>query len=1216
MRKETVLKIVNCVTIFLSDMVSRKSIIYFTFLLLISALCNAQDFSNKGKDFWIAYPAHYDGLNSIMGIYITAETDATGTISFNGNSISFSVTANQVTRKFLGSSTGVDGDNSGVYLTQMNGIQSNAGIHITSNRNIVVYAHIIYNFHSAATLVLPTSVLGVEYLVPSYQNEGQGADKDSYSELAVVATKANTTIEFVPTANGRDGTPAGTTITKTLVNIGDSYQFQSELDGDLSGTVVKSISSGTEGCKPIAVFSATTWTKFGCGTSSSGRDNLLQQLFPTRSWGKNFITAPFINRPFDIFRIFVLDPSTVVSITENGVTTQLSSGNYNPVKKCYEIETNNALFVSADKPISVVQYIVSQSCKTGCVNSTANQCLADPEMVILNPIEQSLNNITFFSAHKNFVPSSQTNVILHYVNVIIDKNYASTVKVDNNSPKGNFIAIPGTNYAYLQEDLTSSSANNPVHNIKADTTFSAIVYGYGNFESYGYNGGTNIKDLYQYVSIKNPLAVVNYPATCTLTPFVFSITFPYQPTSIGWKFFGLFSDTTVNNPIADSVWIVNGRTLYHYTLPKSFLVNAVGSYPVTVIAQNPTSDGCSGEQQIDYTLEVYQRPQAVIVNDRGICLNDEIQFSDNSNTYGRSEIKWNWFFGDGSFSAVKNPVHKYISEGKKIIKFNIVTDIGCVSDTAEKTITLYESPRSKFSVVSDYCLGNAVQLVDASASLHSLISKWSWKMSDDSAAFIRNSGNPFDFIYGTSGQFNITLTTENDKGCQGDTVTKQVKINPVPVASFDLPDNCVNDPVINFTNGSSIADGTENLFKYLWNFGDPNSSPLQNTSTVKTGQHKYSQAGTYVVTLNVTSNNNCSVVLSQPFTVNGSVPVTDFSVSDNVVCSSDSVRIINNSFVDIGRITQLEIFWDFVNDLTKKTTIIHPVRGAEYAFRNPGFYKPSQASNTIKVIGYSGDNCLSSKSGIYELVPLPEIKFDTILPLCSNAPSVLLNQASIQNELTGTGNYSGNGVSDNVFNPGKATVGQNVLKYIFTTDNGCKDSASKTLLVYNVPKVDAGADKTIIEGNTTILNGSIIPGTNLKYFWSPAESLSGSTVLQPSADPVQSTEYKLQMITNEGCRDSDYVYVKVLQEPKVPNTFSPNGDGQHDLWEIESLNTYNGCVVDVFNRYGEKVFHAEGYITPWDGKYNNKDLPAGTYYYIINPKNGHKVIAGFVDIIR
>jgi gliding motility-associated-like protein len=91
--------------------------------------------------------------------------------------------------------------------------------------------------------------------------------------------------------------------------------------------------------------------------------------------------------------------------------------------------------------------------------------------------------------------------------------------------------------------------------------------------------------------------------------------------------------------------------------------------------------------------------------------------------------------------------------------------------------------------------------------------------------------------------------------------------------------------------------------------------------------------------------------------------------------------------------------------------------------------------------------------------------------------------------------------------------------------------------------------------------------------------------------------------------------VKVLKKPVIPNTFSPNGDGIHDQWVIKYLENYPDASVEIFNRYGQPVIKLSNY-KPWDGTYNGKPVPVGTYYYIINPKNGRKQMTGFVDVIR
>jgi gliding motility-associated-like protein len=90
----------------------------------------------------------------------------------------------------------------------------------------------------------------------------------------------------------------------------------------------------------------------------------------------------------------------------------------------------------------------------------------------------------------------------------------------------------------------------------------------------------------------------------------------------------------------------------------------------------------------------------------------------------------------------------------------------------------------------------------------------------------------------------------------------------------------------------------------------------------------------------------------------------------------------------------------------------------------------------------------------------------------------------------------------------------------------------------------------------------------------------------------------------------------IIADIIIPNAFTPNGDGINDTWDIQKINNYPDCSVQVFNRYGLLVFSSIGYSIPWDGIYKGSELPTGTYYYIINLYAGIPVLSGFVVIIR
>jgi len=163
--------------------------------------------------------------------------------------------------------------------------------------------------------------------------------------------------------------------------------------------------------------------------------------------------------------------------------------------------------------------------------------------------------------------------------------------------------------------------------------------------------------------------------------------------------------------------------------------------------------------------------------------------------------------------------------------------------------------------------------------------------------------------------------------------------------------------------------------------------------------------------------------------------------------------------------------------------------------------------------------------------------------------------------------------------------------------------------------VDAGPDKYILLGKSDILT-PVVTDSALNYLWTPPSYLNSDTVLNPVCSPQYNLTYTFTASTKEGCSRSDTVRVFVLFPPVVPNAFSPNGDGINDTWKIKYLDTYPGATVDVYSRYGQLVFHSNGYQTEWDGTINGQPLTVGTYYYIINPKNGRAVISGSITIIR
>lgn len=190
--------------------------------------------------------------------------------------------------------------------------------------------------------------------------------------------------------------------------------------------------------------------------------------------------------------------------------------------------------------------------------------------------------------------------------------------------------------------------------------------------------------------------------------------------------------------------------------------------------------------------------------------------------------------------------------------------------------------------------------------------------------------------------------------------------------------------------------------------------------------------------------------------------------------------------------------------------------------------------------------------------------------------------------------------------------------YYIKAANAAGCTATKAVSLTISPLIDLKLVDTATTIRPTPINlHELVLGdtTGLVFsFW--YDKLATLAIPDPSNIP-QSGTYYIKATNAGGCYDIEAVDVIVL-EPKVdvPNAFSPNGDGIHDTWEIPLLKLYPECVVDIFNRQGQKIFHSVGYNTPWDGKYNGVALPVDTYYYVIKPSKIVPYQGGSVTIVR
>jgi gliding motility-associated-like protein len=140
----------------------------------------------------------------------------------------------------------------------------------------------------------------------------------------------------------------------------------------------------------------------------------------------------------------------------------------------------------------------------------------------------------------------------------------------------------------------------------------------------------------------------------------------------------------------------------------------------------------------------------------------------------------------------------------------------------------------------------------------------------------------------------------------------------------------------------------------------------------------------------------------------------------------------------------------------------------------------------------------------------------------------------------------------------------------------------------------------------------------LGYVWSPGETVDNPTAYSVVATPNTTTSYQVTGFV-EQCEYTDQVLVVVGTDIDVPNAFSPNDDGINDYWKITGLSSYTRSKLTLYDRWGQEVFRSIAYPQAWNGKRRSNQVPAGTYYYVIElnePGVELDPITGNVAIIR
>jgi len=593
--------------------------------------------------------------------------------------------------------------------------------------------------------------------------------------------------------------------------------------------------------------------------------------------------------------------------------------------------------------------------------------------------------------------------------------------------------------------------------------------------------------------------------------------FPVQlgAAQIGGQTYNWFPTTGLNSStLADPIFV--------FTNP--------GPTPDTIdFTLSATAGFCTS---FDYvTVIVYPTPTITTNGTQQICVGDNATLTASG---GSSYV---WSTGETTASITVSPT---------VTTTYTVTGVenGCASQPVPVTVEVTPGPSAVVTGPISVCPGDDATLTVAGGN--------SWQWSTGATTQTINLNN-------LQNQTNVTVTPF-DNGCPGPPVSYTVDINEKPIADYTNTTVCVGNAT-QFDDASTISNG--NMVVWRWNFGDPLSGAA-NISASENPNHTFTDAGTFNVTLMVTSSNGCMDTIVQAVTVNP-LPEPDFDFTK--ACAGFEVDFTDLSTSAAG-ITDWN--WNF-GDGSFAT-----VQNPSHNYPNPGPY-----TVTLTVTDANGCNDQVRKTVIIHPNPVANFRwvhscFNTITDFTSLSSltdplgtTLDLHEWNFGDPNSGASNTSTDiNPTHNFTGPGTYNVTLTV-----TTSQGCQNTIVIPVEVPFVPPLITEDDE-VCEGfpGTAEVVGGIQPNTTVAWFYDQASIHPfhyGPTYTSPPL--TQTVVYYVAMVDQAGCFSPKVpVFINVNQNPWVDWVFSETEvEIPNAIVEFNITEEHDGPIVSYLWDFGD-----------------------------------------------
>lgn len=520
------------------------------------------------------------------------------------------------------------------------------------------------------------------------------------------------------------------------------------------------------------------------------------------------------------------------------------------------------------------------------------------------------------------------------------------------------------------------------------------------------------------------------------------------------------------------------------------------------------------------------------------CLGESVHFQ-NLSVGGISYV---WDFGDGNTSNTFEPTHTFDSVGTYQVMLIALSDISCISVDTDY-VEIYVRPLPLFNVepIFGICIGDSIQLGASGSNTYT----WFPNLNISDTAI----SNPF-----VSPTSSTTYYVALDTVCGVDTI-------PVFVEVYQPNYNVQKDTTI--CRGQSIQLIATGGISYIWT---PSSSLNNNT-------------------------------ISNPITSADTTTTYHIKIIDIHQCVGDTFTTV---FVDTV-ITNI-VASDDVSICLGDTTEIYASQGDNYSWSpSLDLLTPSDSLTlsfpkiTTSYIVSSSNTCSTAFDTVVVDVKFVDAQVSNNLKVCIGEIATLSVTGGVS--YWWEPSYLLSDPSSNIIHP---IIYDSTL---FTVNvlgrNGCNSNLNVNVGVHPNPIIIM--DEALSAGTNT--STIITPETNgITYLWSPTDGLSCSTCLTPTAFAGETTTYMLTTWSEFGCVSTKEIVVMFQGVLYVPNTFTPNGDGDNDIFYAYGVNIKEFEMM-IFDRWGEKLFTSDNLDDGWDGTYKGDLAKTETYVWKIKYKD-------------